>query len=140
MILAEEEPWVNWRDGVASRLHSRGTALPCVLEQRSAPGVGAPTHTHFDTGELIVALAGVAEVWVDGVSARLESGSSIILPPHSWHGFRNAGEEELHTLAVFGRRVPLVEYEAEPGVVFDIGATEGRRLDAHRTYSEGKLE
>jgi quercetin dioxygenase-like cupin family protein len=137
MIVAESEPWVAWREGVATRLHSRGAEQLCVLEQRSAPGAGAPTHTHFGAEELIVALGGRAEVWVDGVDGELQAGDSIVLPPGSWHGFRNAGPGELHTLAVFAARLPLVEYEEAPGVVLEIGGSGDARVDAHRAHREG---
>lgn len=140
MMTPREEPWVSWRPGVTTRLHTRGTTVLCVLEQLSAPGAGAPTHTHFDTEEVITSIDGVAEVWVDGVSGRLEPGASIVLPPRSWHGFRNAGSSELHTLAVFSNPMPHVEYEESRGVVLEIGGTTGSRVDAHRTRREGTSE
>ena len=131
-IVSNEERWVAWRDGVETRLHTRAATRMCVLEQRSAPGAGAPTHTHFDTEELILALSGRAEVWVDGVGGELRAGDSIVLPPRSWHGYRNVGAEELHTLAVFADPLPRVEYEETPGVVLEIGGSEGNRVDEHR--------
>jgi len=133
-ILPSDEPWVSWRPGVVTRLHSRAAAELCVFEQRLVPGASAPTHTHFAIEEMVVVLSGSAEVWVDGVHGSLESGESILFPPHSWHGFRNSGADELRTLAIFASALPLVEYEEDPGVVLEIGASGDRKVDAHRSH------
>ena len=131
---AREQPRVAWREGVETRLHECGARGLCVIEQWCAPGTGAPTHTHFDVEEVIVVVDGIAEFRVDGVTTRVSSGGSIVLPPHSWHGFTNAGEGALHILAVFAAAHPRVEYEDEPGVVLEIGGAGARRRDAHRAY------
>ena len=134
-----DEPRVLWRPGVETRLHAgagHGATALCVLEQWSAPGAGAPTHTHFEVEEVIVVLAGVADVWIDGVSERLETGAAILLPPGTWHGYRNAGESELHTLAAFASAHPPVAYEDDPETVLEIGVAGQRMFDAHRAYRE----
>ena len=126
---------VTWRPGVETRLHiseSSGAQALCVMEQWCAPGAGAPTHTHFDVEEAITVLAGVAEVWIDGETSRVEAGSSVVLPPGSLHGFRNDGGTELHTLTVFASARPLVAYEADPDTVLAIGVRSQDMLDAHR--------
>jgi len=131
---------VTWRPGVETRLHvseSSGARALCVMEQWCAPGTGAPTHTHFDAEEAITVLDGVAEVWIDGETARVEAGSSVVLPAGSFHGFRNDGDTELHTLAVFASARPLVAYEDDPGTVLAIGVRSEHMLDAHRARVDG---
>ena len=126
---------VTWRPGVETRLHvsaASGAQALCVMEQWCAPGAGAPTHTHFDVEEVITVLDGVAEVWIDGETSRIEAGSSVVLPPDSFHGFRNDGDTELHTLAVFASARPLVAYEADPETVLAIGVQSDDMVDPHR--------
>jgi quercetin dioxygenase-like cupin family protein len=116
----EVAPRIRWREGVETRLHKAGVEALLVMEQWCAPGTGAPPHTHFAVGEVIVVLDGTAEFWVDDVTKQVAAGGSIVLPAHSHHGFRNTGTGELHTLAVFASAHPLVEFDQEPGVVYAI--------------------
>src|SRR6059036_2579058 len=47
---------VEWRPGVRTRLHASSAAEPaslCMIEQWCDPGLGAPTHTHFEVEEVI---------------------------------------------------------------------------------------
>jgi quercetin dioxygenase-like cupin family protein len=130
---------VAWRSGVETRLHasaSRGASALCVIEQWSEPGAGAPPHTHFDVEEVIAVLDGVADFSVDGVAERVEAGGAIVLPPRSWHGFTNAGDSTLHTVAAFASARPAVAYASDPATVLEIGAAGERMLDAHRTYRD----
>jgi hypothetical protein len=60
-----------------------------------------------------------------------------VLPPESWHGFRNVGAVDLHTFTVFASARPAVSYENDPGMVLEIGGSAKRMLDAHRAYREG---
>ncbi len=126
---------VEWRDGVRTRMHvssATGAAQLCVMEQFAEPGAGAPIHTHFEVEETIGVISGAAEFTCDGVVTRVATGEAILLPAHTWHGFLNVGEVELHTYAVFASAAPPVEYADEPGVVLEIGGTGGSRRDAHR--------
>jgi quercetin dioxygenase-like cupin family protein len=102
------------------------------MEQWVEPGAGAPLHTHFEVEEAILVVEGEAAFTMDGRTRRVVAGESILLPAHTWHGFRNPGEAVLHTVAVFAAAVPPVEYETEPGVVYAIGGTSEVRRDAHR--------
>ena len=124
-----DAPRRPWREGVESRLHGRGAASLCVLEQWSAPGAGAPTHAHHEE-ELIIVVAGAADFWVDGVGERVGEGGSILVPAGSWHGYRNAGFGELHTLAVFPSARPTVEYEVERGTVLEIAERHQREEES----------
>jgi quercetin dioxygenase-like cupin family protein len=126
------EARIAWRDGVQTRLHARGAEALCVMEQWCAPGSGAPTHTHFDVEEAIVLVAGEAEFWIDNNVQRIAAGGSILLPAYSRHGFRNTGAGELHTLAVFASADPRVEYEDEPGAVYEIRSHLTIRVEGER--------
>jgi mannose-6-phosphate isomerase-like protein (cupin superfamily) len=128
----ESAPKVAWRDGVETRLHARHAEALCVMEQWCAPGTGAPTHTHFDVEEVIAVLDGAAEFWVGDATEFVDKGGSIVLPARSRHGFRNAGTSELHTLAVFASAHPLVEYDDEPGAVYEIDSHLGQRHEGDR--------
>jgi quercetin dioxygenase-like cupin family protein len=124
-----DTPRVRWRDGVESRLHANGADSLCVLEQWSAPGTGAPKHRH-GVEELIVVVAGTAEFWIDGSVHDVVEGASILMPAGSWHGYRNAGGDELHTLAIFPSARATVEYEREPGRIYEITERHTRAGDA----------
>jgi quercetin dioxygenase-like cupin family protein len=135
-IVRRTDERVLWRAGVETRLHaaeSLGAQSLCVIEQWCAPGASAPTHEH-DVEEVVAVVAGVAEFWVDGERARVAAGDSIVLPAHSRHGFRNDGDAELHTFAVFASARPLVAYDDDPTTVLTIGVTSDRMLDAHRAH------
>src|SRR5687767_9982034 len=116
----------EWRAGVRTRLHAgaaTGAAQLCVIEQWCDPGSGAPLHHHFELEELIAVVEGVADFEVDAERRRVAAGESILLPAGSRHGFRNAGETTLRTLAIFPTAAPRVEYEHEPGVVYMISGS-----------------
>jgi quercetin dioxygenase-like cupin family protein len=94
-----------------------------VIEQWCDPGCGAPLHHHFELEELIAVVEGAADFEVDGAERRVEARETILLPAGSRHGFRNAGDSLLRTLAVFPSAAPRVEYEHEPGVVYMISGS-----------------
>jgi mannose-6-phosphate isomerase-like protein (cupin superfamily) len=136
----EDAPLVEWRAGVRTRLHAKAYAAPtalCVLEQWCDPGLGAPTHTHFETEEMITIVEGGAEVWVDAETTILAAGDSVLLPPHTWHGFRNHGLTTLHILAIFAAARPLVRYlDDEEGRVLQIASRAETLVDPHRAIHE----
>jgi quercetin dioxygenase-like cupin family protein len=135
VIRPGDAPLVDWRPGVRTRLHQTGSIEPasfCILEQWCEPGRGAPTHVHDNAEELVLVLEGEAEIWADGPAEVAGAGASVLLPAGSWHGFRNAGEDELHTLAVFGVARPHVRYEDAPEVLLTIGGESPEMHDAHR--------
>jgi mannose-6-phosphate isomerase-like protein (cupin superfamily) len=136
VVRGSETPLVEWRAGVRTRLHAAGPAAPsglCVFEQWCDPGCGAPTHTHFEAQEVIAVVAGTAEVWVEDERVSLTAGDSVHLPPHSWHGFRNSGDTELHIVAAFDVAKPLVQYRDEHGgQVLQVGGAGGEMVDPHR--------
>jgi quercetin dioxygenase-like cupin family protein len=135
VVRASDQELVEWRAGVLTRMLAGallGSERLCVLEQWHEPGRGAPTHRHANAEELLLVLEGTSEVWVAEERARVESGSTVVIPQDAPHGFRNVEVETLHVLAVFSEAEPLVEYLEEEGVVLDIGGGGGIRRDAHR--------
>ena len=134
-LRTEEAPIVEWRPGVRTRLHTSERAEPaslCVIEQWCDPGLGAPTHTHFEVEEVIAIVAGDAEVWVDDARTTLSAGDSVLLPSHTQHGFRNVGESTLHTFAIFGAARPPVCYAEEPDTILEVGGRSQAMRDPHR--------
>ena len=121
----------EWRPGVRTRLlvsAATGAEALCLFEQWSEPGRGAPTHTHPGVEEVILVVDGRAEVWIEGETSVLERGGTALVPPDALHGFRNAGDEILHTLTALPDAAPPVRYE-ESGQAMTIGAADG---GAHR--------
>jgi mannose-6-phosphate isomerase-like protein (cupin superfamily) len=82
----------------------------CLFEQWSEPGVGAPTHFHA-VEETLTVVEGEAEVWLDGESATVRSGQTVVVPAGHPHGFRNTGTGLLKTLAVLAAPVFEAAYE-----------------------------
>ena len=62
----------------------------------------------------------------------LGAGESIVIPPHTWHGFVNTGTDTLGTIAVFAAAAAPVEYEHEPGVILEVGGVGPEMRDPHR--------
>jgi quercetin dioxygenase-like cupin family protein len=125
-----------WRPGNKTQLKlgaQAGTQRIAMAEQWFEPGVGAPTHTHGDVEETITVLRGTAEFWVDDERVTVPTGSSIVLPAFSHHGFTNCGEDELHIMGIWSVASVPTEYVEDRAQTFHIGGTEGTRADAART-------
>jgi quercetin dioxygenase-like cupin family protein len=141
VVRKADKPEASWRTGKRGIMHAAasvgGTEKLIVNESWNDPGVGAPTHTHPDgLEEILMILEGTAEVWVDGEHEILEAGDSIILRPHTHHGFKNVGEGTLHGLGIFSAAVAPTIFDDEPDKVVEIGGTTGARLDSQRTVHE----
>lgn len=96
----EDSPWQDWRPGVRTRLWSGamfGATQLHVGEQLVQPGTGAPYHWHPYEEHLTV-YRGVADVMIGETTVRVEGPASVIIPPRSFHGFTNVGEEVLHII------------------------------------------
>jgi quercetin dioxygenase-like cupin family protein len=113
-------PRETWRAGVETRMlvsASNGCSQLCIFEQWTAPGTGAPTHSH-PVEEVLTVREGEAEMWMDEQRIIVSAGQSLIVPAGRKHGFRNAGNATLHIHAVLASPV----FEATPE-----GATEAVR-------------
>jgi mannose-6-phosphate isomerase-like protein (cupin superfamily) len=130
-------PIVEWRPGVRTRLDDASPDGTCVFEQWCDPGCGAPTHTHFEAEELIAVVTGTADFWIGDEHTSVCAGGSIRLPAHSWHGFRNSGDTELHIVATFDAAKPLVQYRDEHEQhVLEIGGAHATMIDPHRAVRD----
>jgi mannose-6-phosphate isomerase-like protein (cupin superfamily) len=113
-------PRETWRPGVETRMlvsASNGAAQICIFEQWTAPGTGAPTHSH-PVEEVLTVREGEAEMWMDEQRIIVSAGQSLIVPAGRKHGFRNSGAVTLHIHAVLASPV----FESTPE-----GATEAVR-------------
>jgi quercetin dioxygenase-like cupin family protein len=88
-----------------------------VWHQSLAPGVSSPPHTH-DCDEVVVLLAGVAEIAEGDVVRRVQAPATAILPAGRVHRIGSVGEGPLALVAVLaatpartqaadGTRLPL---------------------------------
>jgi quercetin dioxygenase-like cupin family protein len=129
----------SWRPGNRTRLKlgaAVGLQRLAAAEQWFEPGAGAPTHTHGDVEETITVLAGTADFWCDDERTTLGAEMSIVLPPLSWHGFTNVGDDELHVLVIWSVASVPTEYLETPDKTYAIGAEDGTRVDPARTLQD----
>lgn len=113
------QPREQWRAGVETRMHvsaRNGAAQLCIFEQWVEPMVGAPTHWH-SVEEVLTAIAGRAEMWIDDEHSVLTAGQSLIIPAHRKHGFRNVGNEPLHIHAVLASPIFEATFDGPAGLV-----------------------
>ncbi|MEJ0067403.1 MAG: cupin domain-containing protein [Pseudomonadota bacterium] len=73
--------------------------------QVSPPGYSVPVHSHPYV-EILTAIEGRGEVWLDGEDARvaLEPGVSVMVPAHVRHSFGTVGDRPLVTLGIHAQR------------------------------------
>jgi quercetin dioxygenase-like cupin family protein len=64
------------------------------------PGEVVPLHTH-DYEEIITVIAGEAIVTVASESNPVRADMSIVIPPHTPHGYKNSGDGVLRMIASF---------------------------------------
>ena len=131
----KEQPLVSWRPGNETIRHcseTLGAEQMTTGEQWFAPGTGAPQHYHPEgIEEVIVVLEGSARFTVDGEEVVVRAGQSIILPPLCHHGF--VALEDLHIGGGgLSSAVQTTIFDDEPDLIYDIGATQGVKLDEHR--------
>ncbi len=101
-IIHSTQPKEEWRAGVVTRMRVSsltGAKEICIFEQWCEAGTGAPPHFH-NVEEVLSVLAGKMEVHLGEDRAILMKDESVIVPAGLVHGFRNAGEEELHVEAI----------------------------------------
>jgi quercetin dioxygenase-like cupin family protein len=119
----EGEADAHWRSAAGSG-PSVGAAASGSSLLEVPPGRRLPRHTD-SAEETIVVTAGVAEVWVEGESARVPAGGIALVPSDAPHEVRNAGEGSLRFLAVYASPDVVTRYEEE---VQPAGAHEQRPI------------
>ncbi len=131
----KEQPLVSWRPGNQTMRHcsqALGAEHMTTGEQWFEPRTGAPQHSHPEgVEEVIVVLEGSALFKIDGEEVVVSAGQSIILPPLSHHGF--VAREPFHIGGGgLSSAVQTTVFDEEPDLIYDIGSTEGVKLDEHR--------
>jgi quercetin dioxygenase-like cupin family protein len=130
-----KQPLVSWRPGNTTMKHTSETLGSQHLttgEQWFEPGVGAPRHYHPPgIEEVICVFEGKADFWYEGQDFTIEEGQAIILPAESKHGF--VATEPFHIGGGgLSSAVQTTIFLDDPEKIYDIGATQGVELDAHR--------
>ena len=108
-----------WLDGDATARWRSGSVLGSGAGAKAAgasllevdPGCRLPRHTD-SAEEVIVVVAGSAEVWLDGEPSTLGPGEMALVPELAPHEVRNAGDEVLRFAAVYAAADVVTTYEA----------------------------
>ena len=80
-----------------------------VIAEHLAPGDAIPLHRHR-IDEVVVYLAGAAEVRVGDETHQVRAGDIVFIPAGAPHGMRNAGEQVVEFHAAFPSAVLDIEY------------------------------
>jgi quercetin dioxygenase-like cupin family protein len=80
--------------------HEVGARSMSIWTTFHQPGEVVPLHTH-EYEEIITVIAGEAIVTVAGESAPVRADMSVIIPPRTPHGYRNASDGILRMIASF---------------------------------------
>jgi quercetin dioxygenase-like cupin family protein len=80
--------------------HEVGARAMSIWTTFHQPGEVVPLHTH-DYEEVITVIAGEAIITVAGESAPVRADMSVIIPPRTPHGYKNAGDGILRMIASF---------------------------------------
>ena len=108
-----EEAWIEGESAARWRSATGlvGSASGCsVLEVD--PGCGLPTHTD-SAEEIVIVVAGEAEVTVGAEAQRLSAGSVALVPADVPHSVRCAGREKLRFYAVYAEPDVTTTYVAD---------------------------
>lgn len=84
--------------------------------QTSPPGYSTGTHSH-PYMEVITVIEGAGEAWLDSEenATAIRPGSTIAVPAHAPHGFRNTGDALLRTYGVHASPVRITHRDAPRG-------------------------
>lgn len=107
--LADESDPDDWRPNseFAFAVDDRTNML--VVAERLAPGDAIPLHRHR-IDEVVVYLAGEAEVRVGAETHAVRPGDIVLIPAGEAHGMRNDGDETVQFRAAFPSARLDVEY------------------------------
>ena len=75
---------------------------------RSPKGKGAEKHRH-PYEETFIVLSGKIEAIVDGITKIVEGGNIMIVPPNTWHEFKNCSDEPLLSVNIHPVRKMIQE-------------------------------
>jgi quercetin dioxygenase-like cupin family protein len=90
-------------------LHGATTSFFVV---KSPPGKGADRHRH-PYEEVFILLKGVIEVIVAGETQMISEGNIIVIPPNTWHEFKNRTDEPLLMVSIHPTEKMIQENAAD---------------------------
>jgi quercetin dioxygenase-like cupin family protein len=113
VIAKETKPEVlDWgRLSWLSNPPSTGARQLTVIDVTLSPGKGHDFHKHPDQEEVIYAVAGKVEQWIDKEKRILAPGDSAFIPAGVVHASFNVGESEAKVVAILGPCVGSIGYE-----------------------------
>jgi quercetin dioxygenase-like cupin family protein len=103
-------PDLRWRSTVGTSPDGGARASGTSLLEVDA-GCALPRHTD-SAEEVVVVVAGTAEVEVAGETGRVPAGGVALVPEGVEHQVRNAGDEPLRFVAVYASTDVVTRYEA----------------------------
>ena len=82
--------------------------------QVSPPGYSTGTHSH-PYMEIVSVLEGEGVAWIEGEAdaVPIRAGDTLVLPPHTRHGFRVTGDKPLKTYGVHASPARIVDRHPE---------------------------
>ncbi|AQT79942.1 hypothetical protein B1R94_12660 [Mycolicibacterium litorale] len=101
VLRRDERPQIKTASGATKFMLTRRPLQNLeVLEGAMAPGgtIGSDSHTHGDSQELLLVLAGTVRLMLDGVEYQLGADDSIEYRSSSTHGVTNIGDDEARVL------------------------------------------
>jgi quercetin dioxygenase-like cupin family protein len=107
----EEDDTARWRSG-SGHLPSAGAAGSGSSLLEVDPGHRLPRHTD-SAEEIVVVLAGTAEVHLGDERAKIPAGGLALIPKCVPHEVRNASDEVLRFAAVYAEPDVVTRYEKE---------------------------
>ncbi len=93
------------RLGFLSHPSTTGARHLTILAASVLPGKGHDYHYHPSQEEVIYALSGTVEVWVEREKRILGPGDSVFVPLGVVHGAFNVGQDEARVLPILGPSV-----------------------------------
>jgi quercetin dioxygenase-like cupin family protein len=63
--------------------------------QEIAPGGRVPRHRHPAAEEILFVYQGQGRAWIDTEEVSLAPGTTLVIPPNTWHSFHNEGNAPL---------------------------------------------
>ena len=103
-----------------------------------SPGGGLPYHTH-PTGELIICVAGQADVYVVGRRYQMNAFDAIHVPADAAHGLRNESDQSAIMHTVFPTGTPEREFFDEGWPVVDCSSTDENVPESLVVHAEAQV-
>jgi quercetin dioxygenase-like cupin family protein len=113
VIAKETKPEVlDWgRLAWLSNPPSTGARQLTVIDVTLSPGKGHDFHKHPDQEEVIYAVSGKVEQWIDKEKRILAPGDAAFIPAGTVHASFNIGDGEAKVVAILGPCLGSIGYE-----------------------------